>query len=181
MADGIQFHIDSAQLERNMQSIPALLESKIAHQALQAGGAIVQAAAEASAPKRTGELAEDIVIKVHVNTSGDFHDNYVLIGPGYSRSGLRTRKRGKYAGALDSSTSPGVYGKFVEVGHAPPHMAAEKRQARRTGLQIEFGGRDTPPHPWLKPAFESSKDAATEAMAEVMQSGLVAVAATLQK
>jgi hypothetical protein len=126
-------------------------------------------------------LAEDIVIKVHVNTSGNFHDNYVLIGPGYNRSGLRTRKRGKYAGAVDSSTSPGVYGKFVEVGHAPPHMAAEKRKARRSGFEIEFGGRETPPHPWLRPAFDGSKDAALEAMAGVMQSGLVAVAAALQK
>jgi HK97 gp10 family phage protein len=181
MADAISFHLDSRQLEQNMQSIPAKLESKIAHEALSTGGAIVQAAAETSAPFRTGELKEDIVVKVHVNTSGNFHDNYVLIGPGYDRSRLKARKRGKYAGAVDSSTSPGVYGKFVEVGHAPPHMAGEKRRAKRRGVEIEFGGRDTPPHPWLQPAFEGSKDEALQAMAEVMQGGLVAVAAALQK
>jgi HK97 gp10 family phage protein len=181
VSDGISFHIDSAQLERNMQAIPAQLESKIARQTLEAGGGIVQSAAEASAPKRTGELADDIVIKVHVNTSGDFHDNYVLIGPGYTRSGVRTRTRGKYAGRADSSTSPGVDGKFVEVGHAPPGLAGEKRRARKSGFELEFGGRDTPPHPWLKPAFDATKEEAIGVMAEVMQSGLVAVASSLQK
>jgi HK97 gp10 family phage protein len=181
MPDGVSFHLDSRQLEQNMQSIPAKLESKIAHEALSAGGTVVQSAAEASAPSRTRELKEDIVVKVHVNVSGNFRDNYVLIGPGYDRSKLKARKRGKYAGAVDSSTSPGVYGKFVEVGHAPPGMATEKRKARRSGVEIEFGGRETPPHPWLQPAFESSKDEALQTMAEVMQGGLVAVAASLQK
>jgi HK97 gp10 family phage protein len=173
--------ISSAQLERNMQQIPAQLEAKIARQALQAGGEVIQAAAEASAPRRSGELAEDIVIKVHVNTAGNFHDNYVLVGPGYDRSRLRIRKRGKYAGRADSSTSPGVYGKFVELGHAPAGMAGEKRKARRSGFQIEFGGRETPPRPWLGPAFETSKEPAIERMAEVMRTGLVAVASELQK
>jgi HK97 gp10 family phage protein len=177
----VTLKISSAQLERNMQQIPAQLESKIAHQALQAGGEVIQGAAEASAPRRSGELAEDIVIKVHVNTAGNFHDNYVLVGPGYDRSKLRIRKRGKYAGRPDSSTSPGVYGKFVELGHAPAGGAAEKRRARRTGLQIEFGGRETPPQPWLAPAFGSSKEPALDAMAEVMRTGLVAVASELQK
>jgi HK97 gp10 family phage protein len=173
--------ISSAQLERNMQQIPAQLEAKIARQALQAGGEIIQVAAEASAPRRSGELADDIVIKVHVNTAGNFHDNYVLVGPGYDRARVRIRKRGKYAGRADSSTSPGVYGKFVEVGHAPPGLAGEKRKARRSGFEIEFGGRDTPPHPWLGPAFKASKEAAVEAMGEVMRTGLVSVAAELQK
>jgi HK97 gp10 family phage protein len=179
--DGIGFTLDSRQLEENMQSIPAQLESRIARQALEAGGNIVLAAARESAPVKTGELSEDLIIKVHVNTSGNYADNYVLIGPGYDRGKLRARKRGKYAGQLDSSTSPGVYGKFVEEGHAPPGGAADKRRARRRGIEIEFGGRETPPHPWLGPAFDGSKDAALEAMADVMTIGLAAVAADLKK
>lgn len=173
--------LSSAQLERNLQQIPAQLESRIAREALQAGGEVVQTAAENSAPRRSGELAEDIVVKVHVSTSGDFHDNYVLIGPGYDRGQVRIRKRGKYAGRPDPSTSPGVFGKFVELGHAPAGGAGEKRRARRKGIEIEFGGRETPPHPWLGPAFDSSKESAVERMAGVMQAGLVAVASELQK
>jgi HK97 gp10 family phage protein len=178
--DGIGFHLDSRQLEENMQSIPAQLESKIAHQALQAAGEIVQAAAEASAPYKTGALKGDIVIKVHTNTSGDFSDNYVLIGPGYDRSKLKAHHRGAHPNLLDTATSPGVYGKFVELGHAGPGMAREKRRNKKRGLLLA-AGKDTPAHPWLKPAFESSKDAAMDAMAETMQTGLVAVASALQK
>jgi HK97 gp10 family phage protein len=181
MADGIALTLSSAQLEQNLQSIPAKLESKIAREALQAGGEVIAAAFEASAPYLTGATKDDIVIKVHVNASGNFSDNYVLVGPGFVRSELRIRKRGKYAGRADTSTSPGVYEKFVELGHAPPGMAAEKRKARRSGFRIEFGDRETPPHPWAGPAFNASKGDAMNAMTEVMQSGLIAVAAELQK
>jgi HK97 gp10 family phage protein len=180
MPDGITLHLDSRQLERNLQAIPAQLEAKIARQALQAGGNIVQAAAIAAAPFRTGALKDDIVTKVHTNTSGNFADNYILIGPGYDRSRLQVRNRGVHAGAPDSSSSPGVYGKFVELGHAGPGMAREKRRGEKASLAWA-SGKDTPPHPWLKPAFEATKDAALEAMRAVMEAGLEAVAAALQK
>ena len=162
-------------LMRRLDQVPYVLGKTVAREGLQAAGEIIATAAEASAPKRSGELSEDIVIKVYV--SSDFRDNKVLVGPGYDRSALRIRKRGRYAGRPDSTTSPGVYGGLVERGHGMAGYSWASRfgtakQRRRTGRQVEFGSHDVPPHPWLKPAFDISKDAAMQALAEHTAEGL---------
>jgi HK97 gp10 family phage protein len=150
------------ELLRRLDQIPLALSRNVARQALEEAGAVIQSAAEASAPKLTGELADDIIVEVHV--AGDLRSNRVLIGPGYDRSSMKTRKRGRYAGRQDSTTSPGVYGGFVEKGHGMAGHSWKSR--RRSGHQIELGSHDVPPHPWLKPAFEASKDAAVQVLAD---------------
>lgn len=157
------------QLLRRLDQIPVALSRNVAREALQEAGEVIQKAAEASAPRKTGELAEDIIVVVKV--SGDLSNNKVLVGPGYPGPGLKTRKRGRYAGSADSTTSPGVYGGFVERGHGMPGYSWASRfgsanQRRRTGRQIELGSHDVPPHPWLAPAFESSEEEAIEVLAE---------------
>jgi len=157
------------ELLRRLDQIPLALSRNVAKDALQAAGEIIQAAAESSAPRLTGELAEDIIVVVKV--SGDLASNKVLVGPGYPGPGMKTRKRGKYAGRQDSTTSPGVYGGFVERGHGAPGYSWASRfgsakQRRRTGRQIELGSHDVPPHPWLAPAFASSQDEAVQVLAD---------------
>lgn len=152
-----------ARLDR----VPLALARNVAREALEEAGEIIQAAAEASAPRRSGDLAEDIVVQVRI--SGDFRSNRVVVGPGYDPGVLKTRKRGRYAGQADSTTSPGVYGAFVERGHGMAGYSWASRfgsakQRRRTGRQIELGSHDVPPHPWLKPAFEASQDAAVQVL-----------------
>lgn len=152
---------------RRLDQIPLALSREVARDALQEAGEIIQAAAEASAPRKTGELAEDIVVQVRV--SGDFRNNRVVVGPGYDGSAVKTRKRGRYAGKADSSTLPGIYGGFVERGHGMAGYSWKSRfgsakQRRRTGRQIEFGSHDVPPHPWLKPAFDASSAEATQVL-----------------
>jgi HK97 gp10 family phage protein len=156
------------ELLRRLDRIPLALSRNVARDALQEAGEVIQAAAEQSAPRLTGELEEDIVVVVRV--SGDLASNKVLVGPGYPGPGMKTRKRGKYAGSADSTTSPGVYGGFVERGHGMPGYSWASRfgstkQRRRTGRQIELGSHDVPPHPWLAPAFEQSQDEAVEVLA----------------
>jgi HK97 gp10 family phage protein len=171
MADGFTSTgvLGLEELLRRLDQIPVVLSRDVARDALQEAGEVIQAAAEQSAPRGlTGELAEDIVVVVKV--SGDLASNKVLVGPGYPGPGLKTRKRGKYAGRPDSTTSPGVYGAFVERGHGEPGYSWASRfgsakQRRRTGRQIELGSHDVPPHPWLAPAFKQSQDAAVEVLA----------------
>src|SRR5258708_36030613 len=149
------------ELLRRLDQMPLALSRTVARQALEEAGALMQSAAEASAPKRSGELADDIIVEVHV--AGDLRSNRVLIGPGYDRGLVKPRKRGRYAGQQDTTTSPGVYGKFVESGHG---MAGHSWKSRRSGKQIELGSHDVPPHPWLKPAFDATIDAAVQVLAD---------------
>jgi HK97 gp10 family phage protein len=157
------------QLLRQLDQVPLVLSRNVARDGLQEAGEVIQAAAEASAPRKTGELAEDIIVQVRV--SSDLRLSRVLIGPGYDPSQLKTRKRGRYAGRQDTTTSPGVYGKFVEEGHGMAGYSWASRfgsakQRRRTGRQIELGSHDVPPHPWLKPAFDSSSDQAVQVLVD---------------
>jgi HK97 gp10 family phage protein len=162
-------------LARRLDQLPLALAQQIARPALEEAGEIIQAAAEQSAPRLTGELAEDIIVVVNIGS--DLGNLRVLVGPGYPGPGMKTRKRGRYAGNTDRTTSPGVYGGFVERGHGEPGYSwasrfGSARQRRRTGRQIELGSHDVPPHPWLKPAFDSSQDAAVEAVAEHFREAL---------
>lgn len=178
MADGISSTgvRGLAELGRRLDRVPLALSRTVARDGLQAAGEVIQDAAEGSAPRKSGELAEDIIVVVHI--SSNFADNRVLVGPGYpGPGGLKTRKRGKYAGRADSTTSPAVYGKFVETGHGMPGYSWASRfgsakQRHRTGRQIELGSHDVPPHPWLKPAFDSSVDQAVDVLADHTRDGL---------
>lgn len=167
------------QLSENLLSIPAKLSAKIMREALHAFGDVVAQAAEASAPRQSGALADDIIVKVHV--SGDLSSNYVLIGPGYDKSQLITRRRGKYAGRADTSSSPGVYGMFVEIGHGPPGSKGIKASARMSGKELEFGSNQTSPQPWLGPAWNQSAEPALETFVGYVRAGLEAVALELNK
>jgi len=154
---------------RRLDRIPLALSRQVARDGLQEAGEVIAAAAEDSAPKKSGELAEDIVVKVTI--TGDFRNNRVLVGPGYPGPGFKTRTRGKYAGGADRTSSPGIYGGFVERGHGMPGYSwasrfGSARQRRRTGRQVELGSHDVPPHPWLRPAFDTSADAAVQVLVD---------------
>jgi len=155
------------ELLRRLDRVPLALSRNVARDALEEAGEVIQAAAEASAPRKSGELQEDIIVEVRITS--DFRNNRVSVGPGYPGPGLKTRKRGRYAGQQDSTTSPGVYSAFVERGHGMPGQSWKSRfgsakERRRTGRQIEFGSHDVSPHPWLKPAFDVSSDAAVQVL-----------------
>lgn len=154
---------------RRLDQIPLVLAREVAYDGLEEAGEIVQVAAAANAAehRRTGELEEDVIVQVRV--SSDFRSNMVRVGPGYPGPGLKTRKRGRYAGQQDSTTSPGIYGGFVERGHGMPGYSWASRfgsakQRRRTGREIELGSHDVPPQPWLKPAFDATEEQAIEVL-----------------
>lgn len=166
-----------AELARRLDQLPLSLAKQIARPALEDAGEIIATAAEANAEEHriTGDLAEDIIVVVKIGS--DLANMRVLVGPGYPGPGVKTRKRGKYAGSADSTTSPGVYGGFVERGHGEPGYSWASRfgsakQRRRTGREIELGSHDVPPQPWLKPAFDSAQDAAVEKVAEHFREAL---------
>lgn len=154
---------------RRLDRIPLALARQVARPALEESGEILQAAAEsnAAAHRKTGELEEDIIVEVRIGS--DLANMRVLVGPGYPGPGMKTRKRGRYAGQQDRTTSPGVYGGFVERGHGMPGYSWASRfgsakQRRRTGRQIELGSHDVAPQPWLKPALDSAGGAASQVL-----------------
>lgn len=167
-----------AELGRALNSIPAILATRVMRGALHAAGDVFGAAIEATEPVRTGALKEDeMVVAVHV--SGDLTNNWMQIGPGYDRGkltvrGVKRNKRGDLEAIVDTTESPGVYDLFVEMGHKAPGRGV-RNQLRRRAHDVEFGGRSTPAHPFMRPAFEASKQEALETFVVYVRGGLDAV------
>ncbi len=174
----ILFSIDGLpEMAKKLDDIAQAVAGPIAAEALQAGGEVIARQAEANIHSVSGALAEDIIV---TRVKGKAGERYVLIGPGFNPESFRRSvvRRGKYATeapAADQTTNPGVYGLFVEVGHGPPGVHRERQRAKRNGVQIEYGSHETPPHPWLGPAFEATKDEAVEVMAQTIRENLEAL------
>lgn len=136
-----------SQLARTLErDIPEALAKSGIKNALIAAAKPVETSARhyAAAHRVTGDMESDIGSTVKVSTGKSLHGT-ALVGPLYKNKG---------------TDDPGVYDLFVEEGHGPPGSAKERRAAARRGVEVEFGGKNTPPHPWLRPAWEESKDEA---------------------
>jgi len=179
VADGVTVEIHGlTQLAKTLeQDLPEAMAKRAIRESLHAGGEVVAAAIESSAK---GELAEDVAVVVHVTNERNL-SGYALIGPAYNKAAAVTRKRGLYAGRADPTSVPGVFGLFVELGHGPPGTHRERQRAKRRGQAIEFGDHETPPHPFMGPAFESSKDEALSAILETLRDGIAEAARQVRK
>jgi HK97 gp10 family phage protein len=165
------------ELAARLDKVAIIVADPLARRALSAGGEVVRAQAQTNVRKLTGDLAGDVITVTRVlDAEGE---KYVLIGPAYDLDHLKVRHRGRYAGKLDTSSSPGVYGLFLETGHGPAGSASSRRadvqRAGRLNLRArEFGtgSGDTPPYPWLRPAYDAKKDEAMEVVANTIREGL---------
>jgi HK97 gp10 family phage protein len=188
------FSIDGLPaLNARLDRIAVVVANPITREALQAGGKVIKDRAEELVHRLTGMLATDIVVVTRMradSTAGGPGQKYVLIGPGWNPDLYRRVARNRGASgrevAADQTTNPGVYGYFLEVGHRAPgkglaHDLRYKRDsyaARKRGQRVnthDYGNLTTPPYPWLKPAFDQTKDDAVDAMANVIESRLGAL------
>lgn len=95
-------------------------------------------------------------------------------GPGYLKAHIGRWIRPDSDGSLNAFVGPtpsAFYGKMVEKGHRNVRTKAEAR-AERYGAQrralvtAEFGGKDTPPHPFMRPAFDGNQAEAERVFAD---------------
>lgn len=159
MPDGLTMHIEGLKdLDDVFTSMndPERVK-KIINKALRKGAVIGQAAIQERAPERpelpsgtalpVGALASDVVIK----TTTDDEDNYaVSIQPG------------KYTAAVANMVE---YGHRVVVGGRSKLLSngttkGPGHQKRDENGELQF----VPPHAYIRPAFEETADAMTEAI-----------------
>lgn len=100
-----------------------------------------QAEANALAHKVTGTLAGDIQAAIARESLGQ--QVVVHVGPG----------------------KEGWYGRLVEFGHAQVRVTGRVRRGRRT-YRIKQQLGQVPSHPWLRPAFDATKEQAQNLMAD---------------
>jgi len=170
------------ELNAKLDEISSLVSGPIAREALQAGGKLIKDAAVEKVHRRTGALAEDIVIVTRMREQGI--EKYVLIGPAWNPEAYRRVARGRGArngeAHADQSTNAGVYGLFLETGHRAPgqglahnlQFRRDERAAKKQGRKVnshDYGHLTTPPYPWLGPAIDEQADNALQAAADVIE------------
>ncbi|QXE85968.1 HK97 gp10 family phage protein [Geomonas nitrogeniifigens] len=101
-----------AELEKRLQALPDKLAKNVLTRALRAGAAVFRDEAKRIAPKDTGEMARDIMLKKPRKGNGLEYQVYV-------RSGKKSRMAGKKRNVDRDS----FYWRFVEFGTAK--MAAK--------------------------------------------------------
>jgi|SRR6185503_7521051 len=89
----------------------------------------------------------------------------------------RSKNRVGYTVVTGTREQMGITGKYyspahVELGHAAPGAGRAALRARRR----EFGGRRTPPHPYLRPALKSNEGRLLAQLSQDIGAGIERVA-----
>jgi HK97 gp10 family phage protein len=100
--------------------------------------------------KKTGVLHDNIIVKRLEEESSDTKQAYIVT--------VRTGKFGTEGDAF--------YWRFVEFGHSFVRRSKGKRDTitKRRAEALEFGTSSAPAYPFMRPAYESKKAEAVEAM-----------------
>jgi HK97 gp10 family phage protein len=158
MPDGlVTVEIEGAeQLANKLRELNITIQDKIMRTALKAGAQVIADEAVTLAPKKTGTLADSI--KVRTTADSDVSEISSTVSVGDRKAHL------------------------VEFGTAPHEIKAKHAKALKLldGREVESvmhpGAKA---HPFMRPAFDTQKDAALDAIMQVIRAGIDA--ATPQK
>lgn len=130
------------ELGERMRKLSADMAGKVARQATAAGAKIVRDQVRVNAPKDTGNLAAAVVMKRITNSS--LSAEYVV-----------AVRKGKRTDVANAKSGQGKLGKDAYYAH-----------------MVEFGTVKMSAQPFIRPAFESQKNAAVDAIASRLKKRL---------
>lgn len=130
-----------AALEKQLQSLSDRIAKNVLRRALSSGAAVIRNEARRLAPRDTGEMVRDILIKRAKQARGSGTIEYQVF--------VRTGKKSRLAGKKRNVARDSFYWRFQEFGTAK--MAA---------------------HPFMRPAFDTKKEAAAEAIRDALAQGI---------
>jgi len=179
-----------AELAAKLRDMPGTLSRRILAASVSAGALVIQQEMKKNAEgmRDTGTLARSIYRKYIPEASGPEKKVY-YVAP---RKGVKGSKK-KLSKRLDA-----YYAQWVEFGHfSRPAGDAKKISQFATGTrntlrrktnrgewnnkwlanQVQAGNvKWVPAHPFLRPAFDAKKEAAVDAIGQVLGAGVAAVA-----
>jgi len=185
----VQLH-GFAELVAGLRELPDKVSRTILSKAVSAGALVVQQQMKQNAEgmRDTGTLARSIYRKYIRELSGP-ETKVFFVAP---RQGKQYQKMGK----KKNVSKDAYYARFVEFGHftRPPGTHLNKRglvRANKIGRNSNRGGVDNaaladqvqsgavkwvPAQPFMRPAFDAKKEAAIDAMRQVLAAGITQAA-----
>lgn len=154
------------ELNRNLVRLADDVQRKHLRGAVAAGARIVRDAAVRNVPIRTGTLRRAIYSKWLQEASGNNRQTFLVSvrrGKQYQAK-TRTSKKGR---VTKTKNADAYYWTWVEFGHVatgPTRIAGGATRRERSRQKLKSAGRFVPPRPFLRPALESNKTAAIEAV-----------------
>ena len=134
-----------SDLEKRLLDFPDKIARNILARALSKGAAVIRDEARQIAPKDTGEMALDIMIKKARMERGSTLLTFHVF--------VRTGKKSRLAGKKRNVQRDSFYWRFVEFGHMT-----------RQGKDTVGPPRFVAARPFMRPAFETMKEQAVEAI-----------------
>ncbi|WP_137131533.1 HK97-gp10 family putative phage morphogenesis protein [Rhizobium sp. FY34] len=140
------------ELERALMELPKATARNVGKRTLVKAAQPIKNKAQSLAPKDTGELKQRIVVSTKAPANhdpGDIAYSKVMQGGGDQGQAVAAMRAARRA----SNTLTEV---FVGPAHTRNKQAAEKT------IVQEFGSKDQPGKPYMRPAWDSEKDTALE-------------------
>lgn len=151
MSTSVTFRIDGlAEILRKLQQLPDRVERRVVRRAVAAGAALMRDQAIANAPVYTGNVAA-----------------------GHPPPG--TLKKSVYMKYINELSGPARTVYFVGVRHGKTRQSVGKAGRNLDAYYfkfVEFGTSKMAAEPFLRPAFDTKKGAAIDAITETMSAGI---------
>lgn len=154
------------ELNRNLARLAADVQRKYLRGAVAAGARIIRDAAMRNVPVRSGTLRRALYSKWIQEASGNNRQTFLVSvrrGKNFQAK-TRTSKRGR---VTKTKNADAYYWTWIEFGHiaaGPKRIAGGASRRESARQKLKAAGRFVPPRPFLRPAFESNKLAAIEAV-----------------
>ncbi len=132
---------DIEQLAADLEKLPQQVQQKILRPAMKAAAAPMLARAKELCPVKTGRLRDSLHLSVRKTKFGV--NAFIEIGPGHFRG--RT-----------------FYGPMVELGHKLVPHKDQRGVTDEVSRAVRHVNKTVAPRPFLRPAFDTGKDAAAK-------------------
>ncbi|MBK7082354.1 MAG: HK97 gp10 family phage protein [Betaproteobacteria bacterium] len=164
-----------AELAAALKTLPDNIARNALRSAVAAGAAEVRVAAKANAlaMRDTGTLARSIYQK-QIRELSSLQRQTFYVGARKGKNLQAGRTFGKQGSKTRTASMDAYYARWVEFGHfsRPSGGGRIPRGAGRAAVTSSSAVHWIPPHPFLRPAFDSRKGAAIEAMARKLRDRL---------
>ena len=154
------------ELNRNLARLSDDVQLKYLRGAVAAGARLIRDAAIKNVPVRSGTLRRALYSKWIREASGNNRQTFLVsVRRGKQfQAKTRTSARGR---VTKTKSSDAYYWTWIEFGHVatgPTRIAGGALRRERSRQKLKSAGHFVPPRPFLRPAFESNKLAAVEAV-----------------
>jgi HK97 gp10 family phage protein len=146
------------ELNKALLALPEAISRTIGEHAVHAGCEVIQKAAQDGAPERTGQLIDDIKVKVGSNLDARRASGESAEIDGEVYVSKRSAAKARWA---EFGTAPHVinaHGKTLDINGEP------------VGKAVHHPGQ--PARPFMRPAFDNNKERAVGAMADDLRANL---------